>query len=393
MVVGCASTVRTSASSIENTTTKQASPSSRRSRAAASSTGSAQRETRAARVRPSYSGCCGADAISTCSGPTVPRPLGLSRAERAVLHHGMERRAPRCVGILVGGDVEAASARRLDEAKRVAHAAPVGAAARLVMGDLDGDPALLADPDGLGDGVEEPGGLVPHVGGVQSAELPHLPGQGHDLLGGGVASGLVDEPGGEADGARLDALPDGAAHPAHLVGRRPALVEPHGARAQRAVAHEHRHVETGTGLVHAREVAGESGPRRRRAPGTQAPEARPRRLIRHHAGAAVADDVGGHALHDLERHLGIEEHREVVVAVHVDEARRHRQAGRLDLHPAPARHRAHGGDAIAPHRHVRDRARRAAAVVHGAASDDDVETVHRRCRHDVRGSGGQRHAP
>src|SRR6185436_15101572 len=56
-------------------------------------------------------------------------------AESAVLDDGEERRAAGRVRILIGGHVDAARPRRLDEPERVADATPVAAAAGLVVGD------------------------------------------------------------------------------------------------------------------------------------------------------------------------------------------------------------------------------------------------------------------
>jgi hypothetical protein len=97
------------------------------------------------------------------------------------------------------------------------------------------------------------------------------------------------------------------------------------------------------------QVAGEVVPRRRVGIGAHAPEPYQRRVVGHDARAAVADDVGGDTLHDLERHLGVEKHREVVMAVHVDEARRHGQAGSVQVDdPVQARPGAPRGAGTGP---------------------------------------------
>jgi hypothetical protein len=51
-----------------------------------------------------------------------------------------------------------------------------------------------------------------------------------------------------------------------------------------------------------------------------------RRGVRRGAEAAVADHTGRNAARQLERHVGIHERGEVVVRMHVDEARREREA-------------------------------------------------------------------
>jgi hypothetical protein len=157
---------------------------------------------------------------------------GAVAAEGAVLDDGVEGRAPRRVGILVGVHVETPPASLLDEAQRLAYLAPVALSARLVVRDLHGDAGFLADADGLAHGIEEPGRLVPHVGGVEPAVGAELAGELDDLLGSRVPSGLVDQARGEADGARLHALAHPGPHLAHLGGGRGTLGEPHGAGPQ-----------------------------------------------------------------------------------------------------------------------------------------------------------------
>src|SRR6185436_10265204 len=92
---------------------------------------------------------------------------------------------------------EAAPARLLDEVEGVAHLAPVTLPARLVMRDLDGHAAFLADMDGLAHRIEQSRRLVAHVGGVEPAARTHLARELDDLLDARVAPGLVDEAGRE----------------------------------------------------------------------------------------------------------------------------------------------------------------------------------------------------
>ena len=135
----------------------------------------------------------------------------------------------------------------------------------------------------------------------------------------------------------VDALAHPVPHPCRARTRSARARRAHGAAAQRAVPHEHGHVAARRRLVDAGHVAGEAVPRRRLGAGVEAPEPCRARLEGHDARPAVADDVRGHALHDLEGHLGLEEHGEVVVGVDVDEAGRHGEAGGVELGPARAR--------------------------------------------------------
>ncbi len=102
------------------------------------------------------------------------------------------------------------------------------------------------------------------------------------------------------------------------------------------------------------------------------PEADQAGFERHDTRAAVADDVARHALQHLERHLRLEQHRVVVVGVHVDEAGGDGQAGRVDLLRARRGNLADGDDPIPAHADVGASAGRAGAVVHRPAADDEV---------------------
>ena len=85
-----------------------------------------------------------------------------------------------------------------------------------------------------------------------------------------------------------------------------------------------------------------------------------RRCIRRGTQPAVADDIGGDALTDLEAHLGHEEDGEVIVRVRIDEAGGKGQTGGHDLGAGvlggevtdrfdpPARHAHIGGSGTSP---------------------------------------------
>ena len=89
--------------------------------------------------------------------------------------------------------------------------------------------------------------------------------------------------------------------------------------------------------------------------------------------AAMADDLGGHALAHLALGLGIDRQREVGMSLDVDEARRHRQSGGVDhFRRIVAEVGADGGDAAIADREVAGPARGAGAVEQQPAADQDV---------------------
>ena len=146
------------------------------------------------------------------------------------------------------------------------------------------------------------------------------------------------------------------------------------------MADEHRDIAARGHLVDPRHVGGEAVPRRGSGVGVQAPEALEADLEGDDPGAAVADHIGGDALQDLEGHLRIAQHREVVVAVDVDETRAHRKAGRVELGAAALGDGPDAGDAVAAHAHIGARAGRTGPVVHGAPPDHQiVRTRHGGC--------------
>jgi len=122
------------------------------------------------------------------------------------------------------------------------------------------------------------------------------------------------------------------------------------------------------------------------APGVEAREALEPRLKRHHSRATIADDVRGHALHDLERHRGIEQDGEVVVRVHVDEAGADGEARRVDLRGPARGDRSHADDAITADGDVCADAGAAGAVVNGPPANHEVER--RRVGHGMSGIDG-----
>src|SRR5207249_252740 len=98
--------------------------------------------------------------------------------------------------------------------------------------------------------------------------------------------------------------------------------------------------------------------------GAEEPEIRASGIERRRAETAVAYDGGRDSLTDLEVHVGHQEHGEVIMAVHVDEARCEREARRGDLRRCPfSREIADRLDRAAGDADVCDSRRRAGAVV------------------------------
>ena len=123
-----------------------------------------------------------------------------------------QRTAARRVGIHVECDVGSFGVRHVDPREGIAHPPPVLWTRGLVVRDLHRAAHLATDAERLLDGVEEPIGLVAHVGGVDSAALAKRLGERDHLLGRAVTARPVDEPGRESAGALLERLLDPAAH-------------------------------------------------------------------------------------------------------------------------------------------------------------------------------------
>ena len=149
------------------------------------------------------------------------------------------------------------------------------------------------------------------------------PGEFDELFRIAVETGRIDEPRGHAEGSRLHGLGGQALHGLQLVGGRPSVGESHGGRPDGPVAHQGRDVcrlRRRTQLV--QELAEAIPP-----PGAiggadhRLPEVVADRVVdRRRRQAAVAGDLGGHALayHALRPAVGEED--EVGVVVNVDEA-------------------------------------------------------------------------
>ena len=86
------------------------------------------------------------------------------------------------------------------------------------MGDLHPDSGVFADADCLAHRIEHVVGLVADVRGVGGAVLAQYARQGQQLLALGIVARGGEQPGGHAQGARLQALVQELLHVRQLAG-------------------------------------------------------------------------------------------------------------------------------------------------------------------------------
>ena len=279
----------------------------------------------------------------------------------------------------VGVDVEADGlglARPVDEGEGLAAAAEVPAPGALVVGDDDARAGAAADLERFLERPVDAVLFVSHVRDIEPARGARDLGDGGHLVGGRGPVGAVDEPGAEADGARLHALGEPLAHGVDLRGGGRAVDIVHGVETERGVTYEEGGVGRGRHLAQGRHVVGEARKAEvrgraeeveRRRHGAAGPEGR-------HADAAVPGDDGGDALAGLRGHVAIDEEEVVVVGVRVDEAGGDDAPRRVD--GARGRRRvelaADRGDALARDGDVGAHARRPRPVDHRPALEENV---------------------
>ena len=136
-----------------------------------------------------------------------------------------------------------------------------------------------------------------------------------------------------AEGSGFETFFQEAGHLVDLVGRGGALVEARDGYAQVAVGDEGGDVDRGLRCVEGFEVSGERAPSHVQA-GVVAVDVggeQGRGGDRGAAVAAVADELGGHALIDGALGAGVDEKGEVGVAVDIDEAGGYDEALGVDL--------------------------------------------------------------
>ncbi len=310
------------------------------------------------------------------SGTLEPRQHRLDAAGLHPLRHQvLERIAAGRVRVGIAVDVEAARLGGRDHLQRPFGLAPIVGAGAFEVHDLDMHAALLGDLDCFRERVEHLVRFVAQMREVAGIVALHHAAERDHLVRLGVRAGRGEQAGREPERAGVERLLQQRDHLLQLVrGRRPVR-HAHHHQAQRVVADQHAGVHGGRRK--AVEVGGKRGlaerqPRRARAQIV----AKELDLARQHGcdrEAAMADDLGGHALAHLALGLGIDRQREVGMGLDVDEARRHREAFGVDhLGGVACELHADGGDAAVADRDVASCAGRSAAVEQQAAADEDV---------------------
>ena len=218
--------------------------------------------------------------------------------------------------------------------------------------------------------------LVAHVGCEHAAQLGQRGADVDHLLRGGVRRRRIEGAGGDAVEAGAQCLLRQRAHRCDLVGCGRPVGAAHHAGAQRRVAEQWSAVHRGRRVAQCVDEL---------AAAVQARPARRRQQVqrlgqlavgqRGQAHAAIAADAGGHALGDLASHVGLDQQRQVVVRMRVDEAGCHDSAARVDLLAAAGQPAADFGHAAGGDGHVGRSPGRAAAVDQRAVADDEVEHV------------------
>ena len=276
------------------------------------------------------------------------------------------------VGVLIGGELDAAPARRVDQRDDFLHPPEVLRAGDLEVEDVDRDARAFADRDRLLDPLAQLLAVVAQVRRVETAGGARRPRQRDQLVGPGVGVGRVDQAGRHAVGALRHRLGDQARHLLELVRLRRPLVVAHHQLAHLAEADVREQVDRGPAAFDGREVAGEVAP----------PPLGGRRLRRDRA--ALADHLGGHPLPDLALGVAVGEQGEIGVGVRIDEARREHLAPGVDGARRRARDAPDAGDPSVAHRDRSGDRGAAAAVDDAGVGDEEIEGPRRRLRRDRR---------
>ena len=230
-------------------------------------------------------------------------------------------------------DVDPARPGRLDHAEELFRAAPAVDPRKLQMGDLNMDPAALADVDGFGHRVVDGVRLVANMRRISGAMLFQDAAERPDLVGFGIEPRRREQPARHAERAGFERLREHFLHMAKLAVAGRAVLHAHRHQTQRVVSDLHDGVHRdGRPRFH---VAGEIGF------GEGQPGRAGRKIIGEEVGlsgqgrrdreAAIADHLGRDPLADLRLRQRIERQGEIGVGMNVDKAGGEHPAGPVDL--------------------------------------------------------------
>jgi hypothetical protein len=289
----------------------------------------------------------------------------------------VEHVGPGEVGVHVGRDVEALGAGGRDPLEHLGHPAPVLLAGDLQVPDLHREAGTASDVDRLVEGLEHLVTLVPHVRGVEAAELRRRTGEEHQLVGGLVARGRVAERGGDTEGTLAHRLLDLDLHPEELLGGGRLGPLSHHDRAYLAGGDERADVDGRASGAEPLPVAVEVPPVDldlvEREPAHDAAED----LVadRGHR-SELAGELGGDALADLRLGAGIDQHRQLALAEQVDEPRGDHVVVGIDAELGRSVAQvAHPDDAVSLDAHVGPEPGAARAVDDPSTLDDQVQLL------------------
>ena len=235
------------------------------------------------------------------------------------------------VGILVGGDIHAAVARRLDDPHLLCHSSPVDMTIHLEMQDVSRQARLLRDPNRLLDRLNAVRAFASNVAGVDATVFRRDLRERDQFVGGGKHVGRIDEPGGEAQGTVAHGLVNQLLHLVHLFRSRPSVDIAQDVFPDLATTRVGSDVDRNSLALDARKIFAQGRPVSLDAQRLQAPvegcggraEDGPGRI-------GLARDLRRDALADFAFGLAVREQRKVRMAVEVNETGRHHQASGIN---------------------------------------------------------------
>ena len=310
-------------------------------------------------------------------GGRILEPLE-HRVDAAVLdprgHRRRDAGAAGGVGIHVGGDAKPRRARRLDPRDDLIELAPIGAARLLQMIDFGRRARAPRNLDQLVDALDQAVAFGAHVADVHAAALAGLGDQRDQLVGFGKGRRRIDERAADAHRAFLHRLTDEGAHALELggVGIDVALAQL--MLANRGRTDERRDVERRPLALDVLEILAERGPLDRKLDvALLLDRERFHGLVERAHRPAFAHHFQRHALAQIALPARVDEHRFGRPAEHVDEAWRDREPARVDdLRGGRRAWRAGIENSIARDGDIADVRRSAAAVVDGAAANQQI---------------------